>query len=231
MAMKRILIVEDEHKLNDLIRDYLVSLGYEAHQAADGLAALEKLAAVHPDFVVLDVMLPGIDGIEVARRIRQKSTIPILMLTARETEADKLLGLEVGADDYMTKPFSIRELGARIRAILRRTSGSLVAPGTKTLDVGGLVLDPVKRQVTRDGREVALTSAQFDLLKILMAAPGRAFTRKELIESTSGYHYEGYERTMDVHVKNLRKVIEDDPAEPTRLLTVWGIGYKFQDAP
>lgn len=228
--METILIVEDEKKLNDLVRDYLTSLGYATFSCFDGLAAVDLMAQRNPDLIILDVMLPGIDGVEAAKRIRKASTVPIIMLTARETEADKLLGLEVGADDYMTKPFSIRELGARIRAVLRRTSGS-GSPGRKLLEHGGLTLDGDKRQVTRNGVAVPLTSAQFDLLRVLMQEPGRVFTRKELIEATSGYVYEGYERTMDVHVKNLRKAVEDEPSRPVRIQTVWGVGYKFQDEP
>lgn len=227
---EKILIVEDERKLSDVVRDYLTSLGYRVSQCFDGLAAAAAVEKETPDLVLLDVMLPGLDGIEVARNLRRSGDLPIIMLTARETEADKLLGLEVGADDYMTKPFSVRELAARIRAVLRRTAG-LTGGQTprKAIEHRGIVLDVTKRTVTKDGQLVQLTSAQFDLLRILIQEPGRVFTRKELIESTSGYVYEGYERTMDVHVKNLRKALEDEPSEPTRIVTVWGVGYKWQE--
>jgi len=227
---EKILIVEDERKLSDVVRDYLTSLGYQVIQCFDGLAAVAAVDEAAPDLVLLDVMLPGLDGIEVARRLRRSANLPIIMLTARETEADKLLGLEVGADDYMTKPFSVRELAARIRAVLRRTSGlSGAHPSRNLIEHGGVVLDVTKRTVTRNGQPVQLTSAQFDLVRILLQEPGRVFSRKELIESTSGYVYEGYERTMDVHVKNLRKVLEDEPSAPKRIVTVWGVGYKWQD--
>lgn len=227
--METILIVEDEPKINELIRDYLTSLGYHADQCHDGPSALEHCRSHTPDLVVLDVMLPGIDGIEVARRLRADLDVPILMLTAREAEADKLLGLEVGADDYMTKPFSVRELGARVRAILRRTARGASVRGT--LKAGGVELDPDKHRVTKNGAVVDLTSAQFELLRQLLQEPGRVYSRRELIEAIAGYTYEGYERTVDVHVRNLRKVLEDDPAHPTVLLTVWGVGYKVQEAP
>lgn len=227
--MEQILIVEDERKLNDLIRDYLTSMGYATTQCFEGLSAVGLAQSLPADLVVLDGMLPGLDGIEVARRIRAHQDVPILMLTARETEADKLLGLEVGADDYMTKPFSVRELAARIRAILRRTGreGSGVARGT--LEHRGISLDPVKRTLSKHGQPIQVTSAQFELLHILLQEPGRVFSRKELIEAISGYVYEGYERTMDVQIRNLRKALEDDPAQPTLLLTIWGVGYKVQE--
>lgn len=228
--MERILVVEDERKLNDIVRDYLSSLGYEVAQSFTGPDAIQKFEREPCDLAVLDLNLPGLDGIEVARRIRGKSDIPIIMLTARDSEADKLLGLEVGADDYMTKPFSVRELGARMRAILRRCGGrqNLAACG-ESVTHRGISLDVLKRKVTKDGRNIELTSAQFELLRILLQAPGRVFTRGELVESISGYAYEGYERTIDVHMKNLRKALEDDPSEPTLLLTVWGVGYKAQE--
>jgi DNA-binding response OmpR family regulator len=153
--------------------------------------------------------------------------VPIIMLTARESEADKLLGLEIGADDYITKPFSVRELGARVRAVLRRYAvAERAAPDLQPLCLAGVELDPAKRRVTKDGRLIELTSAQFELLRILFSEPGRVFSRGELIERISGYDYEGYERTIDVHVKNIRKAIEADPANPEILLTVWGAGYK-----
>lgn len=226
--MERILVVEDERKLNDVVRDYLSSLGYSVAQAFSGPEALEFHAKERFGLIVLDLMLPVLDGIEVARRIRTESDVPIIMLTARDSEADKLLGLEIGADDYVTKPFSVRELGARVRAVLRRYAG----PEDKSreesvLRHAGVELDSAKRRVTKDGREIPVTSAQFELLRLLFSEPGRVFSRRDLIEKISGYDYEGYERTIDVHVKNIRKAIEADPANPKILLTVWGAGYKI----
>jgi DNA-binding response OmpR family regulator len=228
--MERILVVEDERKLSDIVRDYLSSLGYEVAQCFTGTDAVERLEAESFDLAVLDLMLPGLDGIEVARRVRSQCDVPIIMLTARDSEADKLLGLEVGADDYMTKPFSVRELGARIRAVLRRCGKAKdEAACGGSISHLGVELDAAKRKVTKAGSAVELTSAQFDLLRILLQSPGRVFTRGELIQAISGYEYEGYERTIDVHVKNLRKALEDNPGEPKLLLTVWGIGYKVQE--
>jgi len=228
--MERILVVEDERKLNEVLRDYLSSLGYEVAQAFAGPEAVELASRERFDLLVLDLNLPGLDGIEAARRIRAGGEVPIVMLTARDAEADKLLGLEVGADDYLTKPFSLRELGARIRAVLRRCgSGRGEAACGEILSHRGIELDPAKRRVTKEGREVGLTSAQFELLRLLLGSPGRVFTRAELIEGISGYEYEGYERTVDVHVKNLRKALEDRPSEPELILTVWGVGYKARE--
>lgn len=225
--MEKILVVEDEKKINDLVRDYLVSLGFEVVQAFDGPSALVLAADQGPDLVVLDLMIPGLDGVEVARRLRRSQSVPIIMLTARDAEADKLLGLEVGADDYMTKPFSVRELSARIRAVLRRTGRTGAEP--RVLSHGGLVLDPVRRSVTKAGRPVCLTSAQFEILRVLLGQPGRVFTRQELVEAVSGSAYEGYERTVDVQVKNIRKQIEENPGEPRLLVTVWRVGYKLEE--
>ncbi len=227
--MERILVVEDERKLNDVVRDYLSSLGYEVSQCFAGPEALARCLSERFDLAVLDLMLPGLDGIEVARRIRAAGDLPIVMLTARDSEADKLLGLEVGADDYLTKPFSVRELGARIRAVLRRSGGRSADAAAAAVSHRGVELDAAKRTVAKAGRGIDLTSAQFDLLRILLSAPGRVFTRGELIPTLSGYEYEGYERTNDVHVKNLRKALEDDPSEPTLIQTVWGVGYRVAE--
>lgn len=231
--MEYVVVVEDERKINDLIRDYLGSLGYRTAQAFDGPGALALLDSAKADLVVLDLMLPGLDGIEVLRRLRARGDhVPVIMLTARDSEGDKLLGLEVGADDYMTKPFSVRELGARIKAVLRRGKSAPQDAGDhKVLDRHGVVLDASRRSVRKNGSDVRLTSAQFDLLMMLMQDPGRVFTRQELIEHISGYAYEGYERTVDVQVKNIRKVLEDDPANPVLVQTVWGVGYRFRDMP
>jgi len=228
--MERILLVEDERKLNEVIRDYLMTMNYEVVQSYTGPEGLKAFESGGIDLVVLDLMLPGLDGIEVARRIRRNSDVPVIMLTARDSEADKLLGLEIGADDYMTKPFSVRELGARIRTVLRRCgirkNPALWGEPIRHRDVE---LDVSRWRVSRKGQPVEVTNAQFELLKILISSPGRVFTRGELIQEISGYEYEGYERTVDVHIKNLRKVLEDNPAEPEFLITVWGIGYKVQE--
>lgn len=228
--MKRILVVEDEHKLNDIICDYLGAKGYAVMQCFTGTDAVKAASRERFDLIMLDLMLPGMDGIQVARRVRETDDIPIIMLTARDSEADKILGLETGADDYITKPFSVKELEARIRAVLRRYSF-----GEEKSKTGGLIfhagieLDPVKRLAKKNGKEITLTRAQFDLLSILLSEPGRVFTRSTLVEKVGGYEYEGYERTIDVHIKNIRKILEDDPGNPTILLTVWGIGYKIQE--
>lgn len=225
--MERILVVEDERKLNDVQKDYLSSLGYDVTQCYTGTDAARLLEGERFDLIVLDLHLPGLDGIEVARRCRASSNTPIIMLTARDSEADTLLGLEVGADDYMTKPFSVRELGARVRAVLRRSSDGAHAPSREgTITHRSLALDQAKRSVSNDGKPVELTSAQFELLRVLLSQPGRVFTRGELIEAMSGYRYDGYERTIDVHIKNLRKALEDDPADPRLIGTVRGVGYK-----
>ncbi len=210
-----------------MVSDFLTSVGYETMSVYDGLSVLPSIRTHRPDFVILDLMLPGLDGIEVARLIRRESAVPILMLTARASEGDKLLGLEVGADDYVTKPFSVRELGARVRAIQRRAA-MIPERGVQTLRSGPFEIDAGKRTLTKNGRPIDLTPAQFEFLLTLMREQGRVFSRHELIETVSGYDYEGYERTVDTHIKNIRRAIEDDAANPRYLITVWGVGYKFE---
>ncbi len=228
--MEKILIVEDEQEINDVVNDYLSSLGYETYQCFNGKEALKAFDERDFDLVILDLMMPGIDGIETARRIRQDSLVPILMLTARDSEADKVLGLEIGADAYMTKPFSIRELGAQVRSILRRwAAGKEVPDDQSPLSHRGVELDLLRRIVIKNGAPVKMTTAQFDLLTILLKNPGRVYTRGELIEALSGYQYEGYERTIDVQIKNLRKALEDDPSHPSLIETIWGVGYKVAE--
>jgi DNA-binding response OmpR family regulator len=224
----RILIADDEKKISEMIRDYLQAVGFEVEEAANGLKAIELLESFKPHLVVLDVMMPGLDGFDVVRRIREESDTPIILLTARAAEQDKLIGLELGADDYMTKPFSMKELAARIRAVLRRSSGSALGDaGISRL--GPIVLDREKRTVLRDGRKVELTGAQFDILARMMEYPGKVFTRMQLLESVQDHAFEGYERTIDVHIKNIRKALEADPAQPVFILTVWGVGYKLAE--
>jgi DNA-binding response OmpR family regulator len=224
-----ILVVEDEKKLNRMICDYLEAVGFETQSAFDGPAGLQSIQRSEPDLIVLDVMLPGMDGMDVTRQVRQQRQTPIIILTARGDEGDKLLGLELGADDYITKPFSVKELAARVRAVLRRTSGEGKESQRSVVRHLDLEADTEKRLLTRDGTPVVLTSAQFDLLCLLMQHPGRVFTRAEILRDVFDTQFEGYERTIDVHIKNIRRAIESDPAEPRYLQTVWGVGYRMAE--
>ena len=215
-------------KLNEMICDYLGAVGYTTASAYDGLSALGMIREKEPGFIILDIMLPGIEGTDLLRRIREISQVPVIMLTARADEGDKLLGLELGADDYITKPFSLKELVARIRAVMRRTSGD--SPGLrKIITHGELLLDPQKRILLRGETPIPLTSVQFDLLHTLLSHPGRVFTRMELLSSFQEDAFEGYERTIDVHIKNIRKVLEPEPSRPRYIQTVWRVGYKFAE--
>ncbi len=223
---KKILIVDDEYKIRDLINKYLVNEGFEVIEAADGHQALELAAAEKPDLIVLDWLLPGISGLEVCRQVRQKSNIPVIMLTAKTEEIDKLLGLELGADDYITKPFSLRELTARIRVVLRR-----VDPGgetkTNSIKIDGLEINLDRHEVWSNGKNISLTPTEFKMLGVLFSNPGRVYSRLQLLDAVFGYAYEGYERSIDTHISNLRKKIEPDPANPRYILTVYGMGYRF----
>jgi DNA-binding response OmpR family regulator len=223
---KRILVVDDEARLVSLVRGYLEGEGYEVASAGDGRAALILTRQFSPDLIVLDLMMPEMDGWEFLRLLRRESNAPVIMLTARVEEADRIAGLEMGADDYLTKPFSPRELVARVRAVLRRTQPS-EAGLPDVLRAGDLQLDQTGHTVREAGRDIELTPMEFDLLAVLMRHPGRAFSRLELLEQTQGYAYDGYERTVDVHVKNLRKKLEQDSAQPRYVLTVFGVGYRF----
>jgi len=222
-----VLVVDDEPHIVELVRYNLQQEGFGVSVAYDGREALARVASDHPDLVVLDVMLPVMDGIEVCRQIRRDSRVPILMLTAKDRELDRVVGLELGADDYVTKPFSPRELVARVRAILRRTVGPTL-PEVEPLASDGLRLDPVTHEVWLRGRPVDLTAKEFELLKILMRHPNRVFTRDFLLEHIWGYDYFGSTRTVDMHISRLREKIEDDPAAPTFIQTVRGVGYKFK---
>ncbi|HEY3079314.1 MAG TPA: response regulator transcription factor [Chloroflexota bacterium] len=224
-----ILIVDDDRKTVDLLRLYLEREGYHVRAAFDGRQALDQVRQATPGLVVLDLMLPRVDGLEVCRAVRASSPVPIIMLTARSTEQDKLVGLELGADDYLTKPFSPRELVARVRAVLRR-SGEQPERAEPVARHGGLVIDFSRHEVFLDEQPVALTPREFRLLRVLAANPGRVFTRFELIERAFGLDYDGLERTVDVHLSSLRRKIEPDPADPTYVLTVYGVGYKFARA-
>lgn len=226
MADAKILVVDDDKKTVDLIRLYLEKDGYRVLVAYDGQQALELAHQKRPDLVVLDLMLPAVDGLDVCRtlRVRGESKVPIIMLTARTTEEDKLLGLDLGADDYVTKPFSPRELLARIRAVLRRVAED---KGPPQLRYDELIVDLVRHEVRLGQAPVHLTPREFKLLEILAREPGRAFTRLELLDAVFGFDYEGLERTVDVHVMNLRKKLELEPDRPRYVITVPGVGYRF----
>ncbi len=222
----KILVVDDEAKIVKLVRSYLEQGGFSVVEAGDGQTALIQARREKPDLVVLDLGLPGIDGMEVARILRRERNVPIIMLTARIEDTDKIVGLELGADDYITKPFNPREVVARVRAVLRRsTSAPEMLP--ETLSAGPLVLDQAGHTATIDGHVLDLTPTEFDLLSILLQNPGRAFTRLELLDRVQGDAYEGYERTIDAHIKNVRAKLGDDPRHPRFIQTVFGVGYKL----
>jgi len=221
-----ILVVDDEPKIVRTVRAYLESAGFRVVIAEDGQAALSVFRQEKPALVILDLGLPGIDGLDVARTVRRESNVPLIMLTARVDEADKLIGLELGSDDYVTKPFSPRELVARVRAVLRR-AGLDKEQAPAPIVAGDVQVDLERRQVTVGGRSVDLTPTEFDLLAVLARHPGRVFTRLELLDRVQGYAFEGYQRTVDAHVKNLRQKIEPDPKHPRYVLTAYGVGYKF----
>ena len=233
---EKILIVEDEPTLLDTLAYNLQRQGYSVITAADGWEAIRRARADAPDLIVLDVMLPGIDGFEVCRILRKDMSTPILMLTARADEVDKVVGLEVGADDYMTKPFSLREFLARVKALLRRVrlireemAASTVEQGEEgPLTVGDLVIDPRRREVRRAGRPIHLKPKEFDLLLFFARHPGQVLTRDQLLQHVWGWEYDGGTRTVDVHVRWLREKIEPDPKHPTRLITIRGVGYRFE---
>ena len=226
-AMARILVVDDEPKIVRLVRDYLEHGGFDVLVARDGREALMRARTEHPDLVVLDLGLPGLDGLDVTRGLRRDSGVPLIMLTARDSETDKVLGLELGADDYVTKPFSPRELVARIRAVLRRHERPEVAD---TIRVGDLLIDVPRLRAEVAGRTIALTPSEFDLLTTMARQPGRVFTRSQLLDAMRGQAIESYERAIDAHVKNIRRKIEVDPRRPQYLLTVHGVGYRLADA-
>jgi DNA-binding response OmpR family regulator len=240
--MATILVVEDEVDLNNLVRSHLEAEGHAVHQAFDGPGALRLVEETGPDLIILDWMLPGMDGLSVCRQVRQRHLTPILMLTARSEEIDRVLGLEVGADDYVVKPFSIRELMARVRAMLRRVSldaqmgamqsapvgglGAVVPPAAQPITRGGLVVDVASHSATLEGQDLDLTPKEFDLLALLAAHPGRAFSRDFLLQSLWGYDYDGVDRTVDTHIVRLRKKLG---AVGDQIVTVWGVGYRFTE--
>jgi DNA-binding response OmpR family regulator len=226
--MPTVLIVDDEPRIVDLARDYLEHAGFEVVTASDGAAALESARRVQPDLVVLDLGLPEIDGLEVTRQLRGSSAIPIVMLTARDDELDRVLGLELGADDYLTKPFSPRELVARVKAVLRRTSRP-PEPAGELVTAGDVRLDVARMRVSVGSGDVDLTTTEFKLLETLARQPGRIFTRSQLLDAIHGVAFESYERAIDAHIKNLRRKIEPDPRRPRYIFTVYGVGYRFAD--
>ena len=224
---KSVLVVDDEPKIVEVVGDYLRSAGFSVTTAADGDGAVASARARPPDLVVLDLGLPGLDGLDVARELRRASPVPIIMLTARGEETDRVLGLELGADDYLVKPFSPRELLARVRAVLRRTEG--LQSGRERFVVGDVAIDTGRRQVTVGDRAVDLTATEFDLLVQLAREPGRVFTRAQLLGAIHGVAVEAYERTVDAHIKNIRRKLEPHPHRPRYLLTVHSVGYRFAD--
>jgi DNA-binding response OmpR family regulator len=230
LPRRRILVVDDEASVREVLSQYLELEGYLVLQAADGAEALRLAQAQPPDLVVLDLMLPGIDGIEVCRRLRAASAVPILMLTARSDETDKLIGFAVGTDDYVTKPFSPREVVVRVQAIMRRLEATGVPAMVldDTLRIGGLVIHPRLRLVERDGQPVDLTAKEFDLLYFLATRPRQVFSRQQLLNTVWDFGYYGDPSTVTVHIHRLREKVESDPARPQHVKTVWGVGYKFE---
>ncbi len=227
MTARKILVVDDEVRLVDVLKAYLERDGYKVVTAYDGKQALLLARREKPDLVLLDLMLPEIDGLEVCRTLRRESDTPVIMLTARGDETDKLIGLELGADDYVTKPFSPREVVARVRTVLRRTQGTHTA-AEEVMTIGDLVIDQARHTVLRGGEVINITPTEFDLLWTLASNRGRVLSRLQLMEKALGESYEGYERTIDAHIKNLRRKIEQDPAHPRYVQTVFGVGYKIE---
>jgi DNA-binding response OmpR family regulator len=234
MVTRRILVIEDDPGISDLVRLHLEEAGYSVETAPDGHSGLERSAETRFDLVVLDLMFPsGPDGLEVCRQLRTRPEYtPILMLTARATEVDRVVGLEMGADDYLTKPFGVRELVARVKALFRRIevlAESSVEESARAIEVKGLRIDPERREVSVDGQLVKLTAKEFDLLVHFARNPGRVFQRSQLLDAVWGYVHTGYEHTVNAHINRLRSKIERDPSQPAYIQTVWGIGYKFCD--
>jgi len=226
MAGKRVLVVDDDVKTVELVRLYLNRDGYRVVTAYDGIEALRLARESHPDLIVLDLMLPGLDGLQVCQALRDESDVPIIMLTAKTTDQDKLEGLDLGADDYVTKPFSPRELAARVRAVLRRLP---VERGPTEIKHAKLTMNFLKHEVSLDGKPLNLTPVEFKLLAVLIKEPGRVFSRAQLIEKALGYDFEGFDRAIDVHILNLRRKLEPDPSHPRYIKTVYGAGYKLSE--
>ena len=227
MNGQKVLVVEDESSIREVVKLYLKRAGYEVRVAKDGLEAIEALTKEMPDLIVLDLMLPHVNGMEITRWLRERGDVPIIMLTARREEADRIAGLEMGADDYVVKPFSPQELVSRVRAVLRRTYGSL-SNAEKSLVYGNLTIDPATRLVKKDGQEKVLTAKEFDLLLVLARHPRQVFSRNQLLDRVWGLSDYIDPSTVTVHVRRLREKIESDPSNPEHIVTVWGVGYKFE---
>ncbi|HEV2778751.1 MAG TPA: response regulator transcription factor [Actinophytocola sp.] len=227
--MTRVLVVDDDLTVRDVVRRYLELDGHQVALADNGEDALRWIGENHPDLVVLDLMLPGIDGLEVCRRLRQHSTIPVVMLTALGEEENRIAGLQLGADDYVSKPFSPRELALRVSSVLRRASAKPPMAGPRRLVDGDLAVDVAAHRASLRGAELALTTREFDLLLFFMSHPGEAFTREQLLEKVWGWDF-GDQSTVTVHVRRLREKIEKTPAKPSRIVTVWGLGYRYERA-
>jgi DNA-binding response OmpR family regulator len=226
---QKILVVDDEREIVKLVRTYLEKAGFRVVTANDGQEGLTVFRHEKPDLVVLDLNLPRVDGLDVCRTIQRESDTPVIMLTARVEEQDRLIGLELGADDYIVKPFSPREVVARVRTVLRRTTLRATPSAPEAIIAGDVILDLVRHAATVAGQPVELTPTEFALLRAMVAQPGRAFSRMELLDAVQGEAYEGYERTIDTHIKNLRIKIEADAKNPTRIITVYGVGYKLAE--
>jgi len=225
--MPSVLVVEDEIRIARLVKDYLHEAGFAVLTARTGKAGLALVRSEKPDLVILDIGLPEMDGYDVTRSMRATSTTPIIMLTARNAETDRIVGLELGADDYVVKPFSPRELVARVKAVLRRTSGGMPVEVIRARD---LVIDLSRRTVSRDGTTIDLTTSEFELLRFMATQPGRVFTRGQLLDLTRGEVIDGQERSIDAHIKNMRRKLEPGPGRPRYITTVYGVGYRFEDA-
>lgn len=225
MAQYSVLIVDDDVKLVKLLQTYFEKEGYNTYSANDGLDALQMVRERKLDIIILDLMLPGLDGLNVCRKIRKDNDIPIIMLTARDEESDRLIGLEIGADDYVTKPFSPKEVIARAKAILRRANKEVV--GREPIQAGTLIIDLERHQITKDGQIVDVTPTEFKIMELLAGNAGKVYSRLQIVQQIQGYSFEGYERTIDAHIKNLRRKIEINSKEPQYIQTVYGIGYKF----
>ena len=229
--MDKILIIDDDIKLVKNIETYLKDFGYQTEAALNGIEGLQRVKSFQPDLVILDLMMPEMDGLEVCKEIRKDNPVPVLMLTARGKESDVIVGLEVGADDYLTKPFSLRELVARIKAALRRTKAVQTASASKEkiLVCGDLVIDPARREVVKKKKKITLTSTEFNLLLLLASNPGIVFSRDRLLDELRERELEPFDRSIDAHISHLRKKIEDSPKDPKYILTVWSTGYKFRE--
>jgi len=227
MANKKVLVVDDDVKTVELVKLYLNRDGYRVITSYDGIEALQIAREAHPDLIVLDLMLPGINGLEICRILRSESDVPIIMLTAMTTDQDRLTGLDLGADDYVTKPFSPRELAARVRAVLRRLPGER---GPEKIMNGALTVDYLKHEAFLNGKPLNLTPVEFKLLGTLIKEPGRVFSRAQIIEKALGYDFDGFDRTIDVHILKLRRKLEPDPRHPQYIKTVYGAGYKLLEA-